>query len=273
MKHRRISVARGPALSREKFMRVVEAAADLEDLREGQFFFRAKNIRSTRVPVAWLRSPSRLPAWAIALRKLFAQLTTLPNEARSQVSVSAATTRLRSLPLCIPLVRYFSTEFDTHCSPKLRAQLSSSAYRALQASLALRLLTALEPAAAARFKKKPVGSGPARAARRLLSLLYTFPVLARVLLVIGMDWQKATEEFLERLSRDRRLLAQLTKEPRSKFSKDPCVIALRPDLSDPHNRGRTVMQVFLSKRASIIYKPRSCRGEKEWERLIQCVMP
>jgi len=109
-------------------------------------------------------------------------------------------------------------------------------------------------------KKKFLGQRPYD---RLMSLFRKFPVLAEVWSRLICQWCESTSELLARVDADNQRLS------RTFFRGQPLgqIADLCAGLSDPHNQGRTVMRVRF-RSGSIIYKPRSGRGEKEWFNLV-----
>jgi lantibiotic modifying enzyme len=94
---------------------------------------------------------------------------------------------------------------------------------------------------------------------RLISLFKNFPVLAKLWSLLISQWRDQIAELLLRFSADRVALS------RTFFATRPIdkIADIRLGLSDPHNKGRTVM-LLRCKDGSIIYKPRSGYGEREW---------
>lgn len=98
---------------------------------------------------------------------------------------------------------------------------------------------------------------------RLILLFKEFPMLAELWFQLICQWCGSVSELLARVDADRHLLS------RAFFGGKPAgqIIDLRAGLSDPHNKGRTVMRVEFQA-GSIIYKPRCGHGEEEWFRFI-----
>ena len=99
---------------------------------------------------------------------------------------------------------------------------------------------------------------------RLISLFKNFPVLAELWSQLICQWCSSVSELLTRVEGDKQRVSRVF------FRGKPLgkIIDLRAGLSDPHNRGRTVMRVQFQA-GSIIYKPRSGQGEQEWFRLVR----
>jgi lantibiotic modifying enzyme len=110
------------------------------------------------------------------------------------------------------------------------------------------------------IEKKFLGERPYD---RLISIFKEFPLLAELWCQLIHQWCDSVSELLARVERDKEELSRVF------FSGQPIekIIDLRTSLSDPHNKGRTVMRVQFQA-GSIIYKPRCGYGEEEWFRLI-----
>src|SRR5207245_7487967 len=93
----------------------------------------------------------------------------------------------------------------------------------------------------------------------LISLFKNFPVLAKLWSLLISQWRDHIAELLLRFSADRVAVS------RTFFAARPVdkILNIRPGLSDPHNKGRSVM-LLQCHASSIIYKPRSGHGEQEW---------
>ncbi len=98
---------------------------------------------------------------------------------------------------------------------------------------------------------------------RLLSLFSNFPILPKLWCCLIDQWCDSISELLARVDADKDTLSRVF------FRGQPVgeIVDVRPGLSDPHNNGRTVMRVQFQA-GSLIYKPRSGHGEREWFRLI-----
>lgn len=99
---------------------------------------------------------------------------------------------------------------------------------------------------------------------RLFSLFKKFPVLPRLWSQLITQWAEHATEVLVRFKKDRAALS------RTFFSGQPVgpIINFRCSLSDPHNHGRTVMELQFAMGA-VIYKPRSGEGEWGWASLLE----
>lgn len=99
---------------------------------------------------------------------------------------------------------------------------------------------------------------------RLFALFKYFPVLARLWSQLISQWRQHVTEVLVRFAADRRALAHTF------FDGQPIgkIVDIRSSLSDPHNHGRTVMELQFEAGA-VIYKPRPGDGEWEWASLLK----
>jgi hypothetical protein len=241
-----------------------------------------------------LRDPVRLPKWAKELRKLLVAIEQgSRTRGRRQLVIRRPADPLFALPLCMPCARYAITRFDTDGATELLRQLSKRARRKVNALLVTRLLFVLAPAVSTYFEKFKVESAASfqwsdsSAASedalateffspspdlRLLNMLHELPALGRSIADLVINWRSATTEFLKRLQSDWVILRRAFDfSDRSQACRQVKVLDLRLGLSDPHARGRTVMAVRLRGGSWVIYKPRSCQGELEWGRLVQCL--
>ena len=100
----------------------------------------------------------------------------------------------------------------------------------------------------------------------LLALFDEYPVLARLLSQSVERWTRATTMFCRRFAEDfarlREAFGWTIDRP------DGAVADVRPDLSDRHHGGQTVMDVSLRTGERIIYKPRTVRPEIAFYRLV-----
>jgi hypothetical protein len=96
------------------------------------------------------------------------------------------------------------------------------------------------------------------------SLLLSFPALAETLSLVVWDWVETQQELLSRLNRDAALVRKV-------IGSDPGlnqVTDIRLDMSDPHDRGRSVAMLRFGGGKRVIYKPRPCNGELLWARCL-----
>jgi type 2 lantibiotic biosynthesis protein LanM len=98
-------------------------------------------------------------------------------------------------------------------------------------------------------------------------LLYTYPVLARLLCQSVTQWTGAVTEFCARFLDDFDALRNVFSWKRA----DPygAIVRLRVDLSDRHWGGRAVLACRLSGGQHVIYKPRSVRPEQAFYHFIR----
>ena len=83
------------------------------------------------------------------------------------------------------------------------------------------------------------------------------PVLAAFVEAILDAWCDATAELVERLDADLPLVRE-----RFEWHADPgAVVAVEPDLSDPHHGGRSVAVLTFASGARLVYKPRSLAAD------------
>lgn len=97
---------------------------------------------------------------------------------------------------------------------------------------------------------------------KLLSFFQKYSVLAR-LMATAMDlWVEETAEFLQRLASDLPTIQQTFQEDTGQ------VVAIQLELSDSHNRGRSVMALTFASGLKLIYKPRSLALEAVYFHLL-----
>ena len=98
----------------------------------------------------------------------------------------------------------------------------------------------------------------------MVAFFLEYAVLARLLATTAEFWVRNTAEFIERLATDRVELARAFNG-----GADPgLVVALRADLSDRHDGGRTVVGLTFASGLKLIYKPKSCATEAAYFRLL-----
>ncbi len=97
---------------------------------------------------------------------------------------------------------------------------------------------------------------------KLLSFFQKYSVLAR-LMATAMDlWVEEKAEFLQRLASDLPIIQQNFQEDTSQ------VVAIQLNLSDRHNRGRSVIALTFASGLKLIYKPRSLGLEAAYFQLL-----
>ena len=248
-------------ISEAEFNEIVRGASDSND-----------RLRAS------LGGSSTVPNWAGGLREMFSGLGCLEFG-------PCSSSPLRSLCECG--ARYAVGQLEHRISPEPRSLISGRAISQLKAYLernlariskrgfdlelsafasafeALRRQSNLQSPSfsAAVLRRQFLGPQPSL---RLFQIFRQFPVLARLWLQQICYWCDATEELLVRFAADRAALS------RDLFAGKPPgkIIGLRPGLSDPHNRGRTVMLLQVDA-GFLIYKPRPGNGEWQWQRILQ----
>lgn len=97
-------------------------------------------------------------------------------------------------------------------------------------------------------------------------LLAEFPVLARVIATVTLNWADTCRETLNRLEADRADLERMFGIP-----PDDSVIAVATGLSDPHRAGRGVAILTFESGGRAVYKPRSVMIEDTYQRFVALV--
>ena len=256
--------------SNEEFTAILEAAADFSDYRSGQYFARRDSEPASGAGSALrLRDASMLPPWAIGLRRMLSALADF--EFNSKQGLSLVT-------LCEAGARYGLQELEAAIPSKLLALVSQNAKRRLKRDLrrilergtgpclelertsyklALAAISLQQKATDPKFvERKFLGEKPGE---RLFSMFRHFPVLSRLWFQLISQWCDQVGELLVRLVADRTALSHafLGGQPLGP------IVKMRCGLSDPHNKGRTVMLLHFAA-GSVIYKPRPGDGEWEW---------
>lgn len=88
----------------------------------------------------------------------------------------------------------------------------------------------------------------------LLAFFQKYSVLAKLVAITIDFWVEATAEFLQRLQTDLPVLEQT-------FDRLGKVIEIHSSLSDPHNRGRTVIILVFESQQKLVYKPKNISSE------------
>lgn len=222
-----------------------------------------------------LRDPSILPPWAIELRHM---LDVLPQHDLITKQASA----LRELCECGS--RYGLQRLETQISSEvLRNHISAKAKERLNSDLRRILARATRPCSALELEASrlayralrfhiqetyretaKITSWRGAGCDQLCFMFKMFPALARLWSQLISQWSNHIAEFLLRLSADRRALSNAF----FRGQRIDRIIDLRAGLSDPHNRGRTVV-LLQFEAGSIIYKPRGGDGEWEWLSLLR----
>ena len=238
-------------------------------------------------------SPSGLRPWARTLLKLVNHLCQRDNLPRRQkIAPRSIDDPFFFLPLCIPVVRYAIRELETECSSSLLGLFSGRAHRNARIFLTSRLLCVLTPAAQKNFTELFVKTGAEMAsdcsehlrqnmadrffrpspAARLLTILEYYPVLARLFSELCLDWVTFNRELFERLHRDRHRLIKCFSNSRFP-AKRAFIRNAQYGIGDSHQNGRSVVILSLSYGDKVVYKPRECRGEFEWGRVLCRLKP
>src|SRR6266446_2237991 len=258
-------------ISDEEFITIVEAAAGPDDFprRKGQSAPSvARNVRTSRGVREPLSGHPRvhLPGWANELREMLHALGELEFSSRrssplQKVCEVGSQYGLRRLE------RTVSSELLSLLCPiakrRLKDNLQRLLTRATRPSFALEL-NAFRRAFEAIYSEKGAATTELKFLEkppyhRLISLFKNFPVLAKLWSLLISQWRDHIAELLLRFSADRVAMS------RTFFAARPVdkIADIRPGLSDPHNKGRSVM-LLQCHAGSIIYKPRSGDGEREW---------
>ncbi|KAB8330745.1 type 2 lantipeptide synthetase LanM [Scytonema tolypothrichoides VB-61278] len=98
--------------------------------------------------------------------------------------------------------------------------------------------------------------------KELLSFFQKYSVLARAIATTIDFWVEEKAEFIQRLASDLPTIQQTFQE------KTASVVAIQFELSDPHNRGRSVMAVTFESGLKVIYKPRGLTLEATYFQLL-----
>ena len=96
----------------------------------------------------------------------------------------------------------------------------------------------------------------------LLSFFQQYSVLARLMSTVTDFWVEATAEFLQRLASDLPIIQQTFQEDTGE------VVAIKPFLSDSHNRGRSVIALTFASGLKLIYKPKNLALEAAYLQLL-----
>jgi lantibiotic modifying enzyme len=255
-------------ISDEEFIAIVEAAASHDDFlppkrrNASPVTCGVRNSRGVRRPLS--RPPRvHLPRWANEFREMLSALGELEFRSRRSSPLQKVCQVGSQYGLRM-LERTVSSELLHLLSPKAKRRLKDNLQRVLMRAtgpcFALEL-NAFRCAFEAIYSEK--GAATTELERpphhRIISLFKNFPVLAKLWCLLISQWRDQIAELLLRFSADRVALSRTFFATRSVDK----IADIRPKLSDPHNRGRTVM-LLRCKAGSIIYKPRSGYGEREW---------
>lgn len=100
-------------------------------------------------------------------------------------------------------------------------------------------------------------------AGKLLSFFQKYSVLARLVATLIDLWVEEKTEFIQRLASDLSTIEQTFQEDAGQ------VVAISLDLSDSHNRRRSVMALTFASGLKLIYKPRSLGLEEAYFQLLK----
>jgi type 2 lantibiotic biosynthesis protein LanM len=89
----------------------------------------------------------------------------------------------------------------------------------------------------------------------LLTFFQKYPVLGRLVATAVNFWVEFTAEFLQRLAQDKTAIQQVFGST-TVLSSQNRVAAIQASLSDPHNRGRTVILLTFESGLKLVYKPK-----------------
>lgn len=116
----------------------------------------------------------------------------------------------------------------------------------------------------------------------LLTFFQQYPVLGRLVATAIDFWVEGAGEFLQRLKADRAEIEQLfllkssnhESEEKAVDSSSPKfqlgkVIAIHPNLSDPHNRGDSVMAIEFESGLKLVYKPKNLGLEVSYNQFLE----
>ena len=95
----------------------------------------------------------------------------------------------------------------------------------------------------------------------LPALCAVYPVLGRQLATTVLHWVAEVAAFHGRVAAD---WSELTDYPLT----DEAITAVEPNLSDPHNGGRTVWRVELADGQTLAYKPKNIDLDHAWQQLV-----
>ena len=96
----------------------------------------------------------------------------------------------------------------------------------------------------------------------LVDLFLRYPVMAKLLATVTLQWVTFIEDFVDRLREDRTQL-------HTTFGCAGAIVGVDPFLSDPHDGGNTVMVVTFESGLPIVYKPRDLSIEAAFYQLLK----
>ncbi|BAZ20540.1 lanthionine synthetase C family protein [Kalymmatonema gypsitolerans NIES-4073] len=182
-----------------------------------------------------------LPFIHVARQKLFAQL-----DASEQLLSEAAH---------ISLERQLLLQLASLCAQSLQFEFSQ--FKALKQSIPSSLVEQQNhPSQQYQNFIKDLKTGG------LLSFFQKYTVLARLVATAVDFWVEGKREFLQRLASDLPTIQQIYQQNTDQ------VVAIQLNLSDPHNRGRSVVAMTFASGLKLIYKPRGLALEAAYSQLL-----
>ncbi|MFP5270959.1 type 2 lanthipeptide synthetase LanM family protein [Coleofasciculus sp.] len=214
----------------ETFQVGIEAAASIsiETLETGEIY----SFLNSQNPIPF--EETFLPFIKVARDKLIA----LTGDSYPNLTAAA----------CANLERSLLVSLSSLCSSSM--ELKFSAFRAKRQSALSRLLGQLQNSYTnthyRAFIQQMLKNGG------LLAFFQDYPVLARLVATVTDFWVDATGEFIQRLTADWSDIQQ-TFQPDIELGQ---VDSINPCKSDPHNQGRSVIEVGFASGLKLIYKPK-----------------
>lgn len=104
----------------------------------------------------------------------------------------------------------------------------------------------------------------------MLSFFQKYPVLGKLLATQIDFWVEATTEFLQRLEADYLVIQRVFSKQQSDLPLDLGeVIEIKPNLSDPHHQGRSVIALTFVSGLKLVYKPKNLSLEVAYNQLLE----
>ena len=167
----------------------------------------------------------------------------------------------------LPFASFALEQLHREIPPNVAGLLSENVLQSLLDLLVWILgptLDVLQKGRVVRGPKRTVGSLDANDALDGLEIpevLLSFPPIRETIQLVLWNWISANAEMLGRLYRDREALRFFRSCPDDASWKLASVVA---NLSDRHERGRSVCALTFAGGDRLIYKPRKCSGEQLW---------
>lgn len=281
------------------FVTLIEAAADLDDVRQNRYFAfqtSSENRRFHRYVKGWaalsdratakgclaleewansgvtgglrLRNRTKLPRWANEVRRMLCYLS------RCDLSRKGLLIYRMTQPVMAYAHATLQQRLREERSEPLPPKVLQCFARQLEHSLARTLKRCLDrhwQAFANSFRcvfREQGEIQPAQierefigehAGRRLVELLQDFPVLAKLWSNLIGDWLEKVIELNTRLNEDRHSLRRAFFPSGSPGE----LVGVRLNISDPHNGGRETI-ILRFRNGQVVYKPRCGRSETDW---------